>query len=150
MIDGGKGQLSTAREVLLRNGFDQQPIIGLAKREEEIFLPEREYSIKLDKRSPVLKLIQQVRNEAHRFAITFHRQLRTKQGLKMALDEIPGIGTKRKEQLLNRFGSLENLRQASRQQIQELLGAKTGDKIFALLHPENSRGAEEQRSGGDK
>ncbi len=137
LIDGGKGQLSAAREVLLRNGLDQQPIIGLAKREEEIFLPEREYSIKLDERSPVLKLIQQVRNEAHRFAITFHRQLRTKQGLKMALDEIPGIGTKRKEQLLNRFGSLENLRQASREQIQELLGAKTGEKLFAVLHPEN-------------
>lgn len=137
LIDGGKGQLNAAREVLLRNGFDQQPIIGLAKREEEIFLPDREYSIKLDERSPVLKLIQQVRNEAHRFAITFHRQLRTKQGLKMALDEIPGIGTKRKEQLLNRFGSLENLRQASREQIQELLGSKTGEKLFAVLHPEN-------------
>jgi excinuclease ABC subunit C len=137
LIDGGKGQLNAAREVLLQNGLDQQPIIGLAKREEEIFLPEREYSIKLDERSPVLKLIQQVRNEAHRFAITFHRQLRTKQGLKMALDEIPGIGTKRKEQLLNRFGSLENLRQASREQIQELLGAKTGEKLFAVLHPEN-------------
>lgn len=137
LIDGGKGQLNAAREVLLRNGLDQQPIIGLAKREEEIFLPEREYSIKLDERSPVLKLIQQVRNEAHRFAIAFHRQLRTKQGLKMALDEIPGIGMKRKEQLLNRFGSLENLRQASREQIQELLGSKTGEKLFAVLHPEN-------------
>jgi excinuclease ABC subunit C len=136
LIDGGKGQLSAAREILLRNGLDQQPIIGLAKREEEIFLPEREYSIKLDERSPVLKLIQQVRNEAHRFAITFHRQLRTKQGLQMVLDEIPGIGTKRKEQLLNRFGSLENLRQASREQIQELLGSKTGEKLFAVLHPE--------------
>jgi len=137
LIDGGKGQLNAAREVLLRNGLENQPIIGLAKREEEIFLPDREYSIKLDERSPVLKLIQQVRNEAHRFAITFHRQLRTKQGLKMALDEIPGIGTKRKEQLLNRFGSLENLRQASREQIQELLGSKTGEKLFAVLHPEN-------------
>lgn len=137
LIDGGKGQLNAAREVILRNGLENQPIIGLAKREEEIFLPDREYSIKLDERSPVLKLIQQVRNEAHRFAITFHRQLRTKQGLKMALDEIPGIGTKRKEQLLNRFGSLENLRQASREQIQELLGSKTGEKLFAVLHPEN-------------
>ncbi len=137
LIDGGKGQLSAVREVLLRNELDQQPMIGLAKREEEIFLPGHEQSIKLDKRSPVLKLIQQVRNEAHRFAITFHRRLRTKQGLKMVLDEIPGIGAKRKEQLLNRFGSLENLRQASREQIQELLGAKTGEKLFAVLHPEN-------------
>jgi excinuclease ABC subunit C len=136
LIDGGKGQLSAAREVLLRHGFPDQPIMGIAKREEELFLPGREESIKLDKRSHVLKLIQQVRNEAHRFAITFHRQVRTKQGLQMVLDEIPGIGLKRKEQILQRFGSLENLRQASIQQIQELLGSKTGDKLFSILHPE--------------
>jgi excinuclease ABC subunit C len=129
--------LNAAREVLLRYGFTQQPVIGLAKREEEIFLPDREESIKLDRRSHVLKLIQQVRNEAHRFAITFHRQLRTKHGLKMVLDEIPGIGLKRKEQILQKFGSLENLRQASRQQIQELLGSKTGEKLFSMLHPES-------------
>ena len=137
VIDGGKGQLNAAREVLIRYGFSEQPIMGIAKREEEIFLPGREESIKLDKRSHVLKLIQQVRNEAHRFAITFHRQVRTKQGLKMVLDEIPGIGLKRKEQILQRFGSLENLRQASRQQIQELLGSKTGEKLFSVLHPES-------------
>jgi excinuclease ABC subunit C len=136
LIDGGKGQLSAAREVLLRYGLDQQPIIGLAKREEEIFLPERSEGIKLDDRSLVLKLIQQVRNEAHRFAITYHRQLRTRRGLQMMLDEIPGIGAKRKEQILQHFGSLENLRNASREQIQELLGLKTGEKLFSALHTE--------------
>src|SRR5262249_37623096 len=99
LVDGGKGQLSYAREVLLRYGLPDQPITGLAKREEEIFLPNQSESIKLEERSPVLKLIQQVRNEAHRFAITFHRQLRTKKGVQMALDEMPGIGPRRKQKL---------------------------------------------------
>lgn len=137
LVDGGRGQLNAALEVLAKYGVHQQPIIGLAKREEEIFLPNRSDSIKLEERSPVLKLIQQARNEAHRFAITFHRQVRTKRGLQMALDEIPGIGAKRKSKLLEHFGSLENLRKASRQEIEERLGAKTGSKLYASLHPEN-------------
>jgi excinuclease ABC subunit C len=114
--------------------MDEQPIIGLAKREEEIFLPNRSDSIRLEERSPVLKLIQQVRNEAHRFAITFHRQLRAKQSVKMLLDEIPGIGEKRKTKLLQHFGSVENLRNATREQIQEQLGAKVGDQLYQALH----------------
>lgn len=134
LVDGGKGQLSAAREVLIANGMDAQPIIGLAKREEEIFLPDRSDSIKLEERSPVLKLVQQLRNEAHRFAITFHRQLRTKRGLQMLLDEIPGIGPKRREKILQQFGSLEMLRTASENQIQELLGDRNGSKLFAALH----------------
>ncbi|HEY4491818.1 MAG TPA: helix-hairpin-helix domain-containing protein, partial [Acidobacteriota bacterium] len=93
--------------------------------------------IKLEERSPVLKLIQQARNEAHRFAITFHRQVRTKRGLQMALDEIPGIGMKRKTKLLEHFGSLENLRKATRKEIEDRLGIKTGSKLYASLHPEN-------------
>src|SRR5262249_53146908 len=112
------------------------PIIGLAKREEEIFLPNQSESIKLEERSPVLKLIQQVRNEAHRFAITFHRQLRTKKGVQMALDEMPGIGPRRKQKLLQHFGSLENLRGATLEQIQQQIGAKAGTQLFEALHPE--------------
>lgn len=107
LVDGGKGQLNAARQVLIAEGMEAQPIIGLAKREEEIFLPGRAESIKLEERSPVLKLVQQLRNEAHRFAITFHRQLRTKRGLQMMLDEIPGIGPKRRERLLLQFGSIK-------------------------------------------
>lgn len=137
LIDGGKGQLSAAREVLLKYDLDQQPIIGLAKQEEEIFLPGQSESIKLEERSPVLKFVQQIRNEAHRFAISFHRQLRSKKGMHMVLDELQGIGPKRKTQLLERFGSLENLRNASEKEIQERVGTKTGTKLYSLLHPEN-------------
>jgi excinuclease ABC subunit C len=137
LIDGGKGQLSAAREVLRKYELHQQPIIGLAKREEEIFLPDQAESIKLEERSPVLKLVQQIRNEAHRFAISFHRQLRSKKGMQMVLDEIRGIGPMRKSQLLQHFGSLENLRNATEKQIQELVGMKTGAKLYDLLHPEN-------------
>lgn len=136
LVDGGKGQLSAAYEVLTRFNLQQQPILGLAKREEEVFLPGRSDSIKLDKRSPVLKLIQQIRDEAHRFAITFHRQLRSKKGMHMSLDEIQGIGTKRKQQVLQHFGSMENLQKASLEQIQKILGQKTGSKLYSTLHGE--------------
>jgi excinuclease ABC subunit C len=137
LIDGGKGQLNAALGVLSKYNLTQQPILGLAKREEEIFLPGRSESIKLEERSPVLKLIQQVRNEAHRFAINFHRQLRTRRGMEMALDALEGIGPKRKAKLLQHFGSLENLRNATREQIEEQVGQKTAGKLFASLHPEN-------------
>jgi excinuclease ABC subunit C len=136
-VDGGKGQLSSAYEVLARYDLQQMPIMGLAKREEEVFLPNRPDSIRLDRRSPVLKLIQQIRDEAHRFAITFHRQLRTKKGMAMSLEEIPGIGTRRMEQVLQHFGSLENLQKASLEQIQQILGQKTGSKLYSSLHGEN-------------
>jgi excinuclease ABC subunit C len=138
IIDGGKGQLNAALEVLQRHGIHDQPIMGLAKREEEIFLPGRSESIKLEARSPVLKLIQQVRNEAHRFAITFHRQLRGRRSMEMELDEIKGIGPKRKQILLQHFGSLENIRSASKQELRDKLGSSHGDKLYDRLHPEHS------------
>ena len=138
LVDGGKGQLNAALGVLESDHLLQQPIIGLAKREEEIFLPNRPDSIKLEERSPVLKLIQQMRDEAHRFAVTFHRQLRAKRGLQMALDEISGIGAKRKTKLLQHFGSLENLRNATREEIKEQLGAKIGSRLYISLHPGTS------------
>jgi excinuclease ABC subunit C len=136
LVDGGKGQLSAAYEVLTKYGLQQQPIMGLAKREEEIFLPGRSDSIRLERQSPVLKLIQQVRDEAHRFAITFHRQLRSKKGMRLSLDEIPGIGMKRKEQVLQHFGSMENLQKATLEQVQKILGQKTGSKLYSTLHGE--------------
>ncbi len=139
LVDGGKGQLSAAYEVLTKHNLQQQPIMGLAKREEEIFLPNRSDSIKLDHRSPVLKLIQQVRDEAHRFAITFHRSIRAKKAVEMSLDEIPGIGARRKEQVLQHFGSFTNLQKASLEQIQEILGQKTGSKLYSSLHGENTQ-----------
>jgi excinuclease ABC subunit C len=136
LVDGGKGQLNAAHAVLKNHGLHEQPIFGLAKREEEIFLPNRSDSIKLEERSPVRKLIQQVRDEAHRFAITYHRQLRAKHSKRMALDEIEGIGPKRKKKLLQHFGSLENMRNATREQLQEQLGEKTGGRLYGELHGE--------------
>ncbi|MCI0414669.1 excinuclease ABC subunit UvrC [bacterium] len=136
IIDGGKGQLNAALDVLQKYDLNDQPIMGLAKREEEIFLPGHSDSIKLEERSPVLKLIQQVRNEAHRFAITFHRQLRTKRSMELAMDEIRGIGPKRKQILLQHFGSLEKVRMASKEELQKKLGPVHGDRLYSKLHPE--------------
>src|SRR5262249_17974955 len=137
LIDGGKGQLNAALDVLKKHNLNEQPIMGLAKREEEIFLPNRSESIKLDERSPVRKLIQQVRDEAHRFAITFHRSLRSKRGMHMAMDDLEGIGPKRKTKLLQRFGSMQNLRNATLEQIQKEVGDKTGGRLYGLLHGED-------------
>jgi excinuclease ABC subunit C len=114
IIDGGKGQLNAALEVLdefvLR---DAVTIIGLAKREEEIFLPNLSEPVILPRNSQALYLIQRVRDEAHRFGVTYHRQLRGKSAVRSSLDEIEGIGPKRRQALLKHFGSLEAMRQAS-------------------------------------
>jgi excinuclease ABC subunit C len=114
IIDGGKGQLNAALEVLdefeLR---DAVAIVGLAKREEEIFLPGISQPVMLPRNSQALFLIQRVRDEAHRFGVTYHRQLRGKGAVRSSLDEIEGIGPKRRQALLKKFGSLEAIRQAS-------------------------------------
>jgi excinuclease ABC subunit C len=119
IIDGGKGQLNAALEVLdefeLR---DAVAIVGLAKREEEIFLPGISEPVILPRNSQALFLIQRVRDEAHRFGLTYHRQLRGKNAVHSGLDEIDGIGPKRRKALLRKFGSLEAIRQAS---VEELL-----------------------------
>ena len=114
IVDGGKGQLNAALEVLdefeLR---DAVPIVGLAKQEEEIFTPGREESIMLPRHSQGLFLVQRVRDEAHRFGVTYHRQLRGKTAVRSSLDDIEGIGPKRRRALLQKFGSIEAIRQAS-------------------------------------
>lgn len=123
IIDGGKGQLNAALEVLdefeLR---DAVAIIGLAKREEEIFLPDQPDSIMLPRNSPGLFLIQRIRDEAHRFGLTYHRQLRGRSGVHSSLDEIEGIGPKRRQALLKKFGSLEAIRQASLEELATVPG----------------------------
>jgi len=120
LVDGGKGQLNVAVGVLGELGFlDQVQVASLAKQQEEIFMPGREQSIMLPRHSESLYLVQRVRDEAHRFAIGYHRQLRQKSGLSSRLEEIPGIGPKRRQALLKRFGSLEQIRQAS---LDELAG----------------------------
>ena len=111
VIDGGKGQLSSARGVLNKLHVHDQPIIGLAKRLEEIFFPGHPEAQILPKTSSSIKLLQQIRNEAHRFAITFHRQKRKKRTITSTLDQIPGIGSKRRNELLKKFGSVKKIKE---------------------------------------
>ncbi len=114
VVDGGKGQLNVALEVLDEFGLrDQVPAVGLAKQEEEIYLAERSEPVRLPRTSEGLYLMQRIRDEAHRFAITYHRQVRGKQTITSQLDNVPGIGPKRRSALLKHFGSLEAIRGAS-------------------------------------
>ncbi len=113
VVDGGKGQLNTALEVLAGHELDDIPAIGLAKAREEVFTPGRSKPITLPLDSPGLQLLQRVRDEAHRFAISYHQGLRRRESLSSVLEEIPGIGAKRRRALLKRFGSLEGIREAS-------------------------------------
>jgi len=114
IVDGGKGQLSRAMGVLQKyNLFDQVPVVGLAKQEEEIFFPNKQDSLLLPRHSQGLYLIQRIRDEAHRFAITSHRARRTKQGMASALDSLHGIGPVKRKALLNHFGSVDKIRVAT-------------------------------------
>jgi excinuclease ABC subunit C len=134
VIDGGKGQLSSAVKSLNRLGLRGQiAIIGIAKRLEEIYYPGDSIPMYLDKKSETLKVIQQLRNEAHRFGLTLHRNIRSKNALKSPLDEVEGIGPKTKEMLLKRFKSLKRIKGAPEAEIIELLGEVKGVKIFQKL-----------------
>jgi len=129
MVDGGKGQLSSAVDVLEKLGIKDQPIIGLAKRLEEVFVPGKSEPEAIPKASSGLRLLQQIRDEAHRFAITFHRSLRTKRTLQTELDLIEGIGKKRAKELLEAFGSVQGVKFATTEQIAEVVGEKVAAKI---------------------
>ena len=113
VVDGGKGQLSSALAELKVFGFDQQPVIGLAKRLEEVFLPGISESIVIPRGSPALMLLKNIRDEAHRFAITYNRKVRTKRTIKSALDDIEGIGPARRKMLLKKFGSIARIKNLS-------------------------------------
>lgn len=114
IVDGGKGQLSRAIDVLQKfHLFDKVPVVGLAKQEEEIFFPDKPDSLVLPRHSQGLYLVQRIRDEAHRFAVTSHRARRTKQGMASVLDALPGIGPVKRKALLNHFGSVDKIRQAS-------------------------------------
>ncbi|HEX2202268.1 MAG TPA: excinuclease ABC subunit UvrC [Longimicrobium sp.] len=122
VIDGGKGQLGAARKALEALDLPQQATIGLAKREEEIFVPGRPDSIRLPRRSPALRLLQRIRDEAHRFAIGYNRKLRTKRTIRSELSTIPGVGKARQQALIERFGSLRGVAAASEAEIASLPG----------------------------
>ena len=113
LIDGGKGQLSAALEVFLEMGIDDVPLASLAKENEELFVPHTPEPIVLPQNSQALHLVQRIRDEAHRFAITFHRNLRSKDSLKSPIDNVTGIGPKRKRMLMRRFGTLKGIKEAA-------------------------------------
>lgn len=122
LIDGGKGQLHFARETMRQQNVDAIPTFGLAKEFEEIYMEHLDQPIILDRNSAALHLIQRIRDEAHRFAITYHRSLRGKQTLKSLLEEIPGIGPKRRQALYKRFGSIMAIQEASLQELCDVEG----------------------------
>ncbi len=122
LIDGGKGQLNAALEVTRELGMDSLPIASLAKQNEEIFIPGEPRPICPPKDSPALHILQRARDEAHRFAITYHKKLRRRETMTSILDEFPGIGPKRKKALLRRFGSLQLIREASVEELAQTQG----------------------------
>ncbi|MDR1556671.1 MAG: excinuclease ABC subunit UvrC [Tannerellaceae bacterium] len=131
IIDGGKGQLNAATEVLRKLGLsDKITIIGLAKRLEEIFFPGDSIPLILDKTSETLKLIQQLRDEAHRFGITFHRQLRSKKQIASELDSIKGIGEKTKVVLLQQYKSVKRIREIPYEELKELVGEAKANALI--------------------
>jgi len=130
LVDGGRGQLSAALEVLEDSGFADIPIFGLAKQREELFAPDRPDPIVQEHNSPGMFLVQRIRDEAHRFAITHHRKVRSKKALSSPLDSVEGIGPSRKRALLKRFGSLQGIRDAS---LEELRSAGVPEKVAVRL-----------------
>ena len=147
MVDGGKGQLGAAIDALVEIGCPPLPVIGLAKRNEEIFVPGRAEPIRLDRHDPALRMLQALRDEAHRFAITYHRELRNKRIEQSRLDEIPGVGPNRKREILRAFGSVAALRKASADEIAERVPG-LGEALAARIHdffaepPDNSAAQE--------
>jgi excinuclease ABC subunit C len=135
VIDGGKGQLNAAAAAMRELGLESMPIVSLAKREEEIFLLGRSESIRLSRRSPSLRMLQQARDEAHRFAITFQRKRRAVRTITSELLRIPGIGDNKRRQLLTAFGSVQAIREATPEQIAAVPGfsVKSGQKILDAL-----------------
>jgi excinuclease ABC subunit C len=131
LVDGGKGQLGAAVGALEELGIADQAVASLAKREEAIFVPGAEAPIVLPRSSPVLQLVQRVRDEAHRFAVGFHRKARTLRTLRSELDDVPGVGPARRRKLLSRFGSLRGVRAASEAELAASVGPATAARLRA-------------------
>jgi excinuclease ABC subunit C len=133
VIDGGKGQLSAAYAALEELGLANLMAVGIAKKEELLFTREHDEPIALQPDSPALLLIQRIRDEAHRFAVTFHRHSRAKRDLRSDLDQIPGVGPRRRKALLTTFGSLAGVRRATREDLAAIVGAKCADRVLAYF-----------------
>ncbi len=140
IIDGGKGQLHAARDALFSLGCEDIPIVSLAKKQEEIFVPGKEESILLKVGSPEFRLVTGIRDEAHRFAITFHRKLREKRHHTGELDQIEGIGDTRKRMLLKFFGSVKRVREASLEELKTVKGLPdhVAEKVYEHFHGDSA------------
>jgi excinuclease ABC subunit C len=133
LIDGGKGQLSAAYDALKQLGLANLVAAGIAKKEELIYTRDRETPVAFEKDDPALRLVQQIRDEAHRFAVTFHRKARKARDLRSELDSVPGVGPRRRKALLIAFGSLAGVRRASREELTGVVGAKTADAVLGYF-----------------
>jgi excinuclease ABC subunit C len=133
LIDGGKGQLTAAYAALEELGLANLVGVGIAKKEELLYARDREDPIALAQNDPALLLIQRIRDEAHRFAVTFHRRARSMRDLRSELDHVPGIGPRRRRTLLTTFGSVAGVRRATREELAATVGAKAADRILAFF-----------------
>ena len=136
LVDGGKGQLNAARVVIKELGLGHLPVIALAKKEEIIFTPSHKNGIRLEKTSPALKLIQSIRDESHRFALSFHRIRRRKKSFASRLNGIKGIGPKKKAALLAKYKSLREIENASRDELSMIIGRKAAQSLVDKLKTE--------------
>jgi excinuclease ABC subunit C len=134
LIDGGRAQLNAALHALAKLGVEETPVVALAKREEELYLPARPAPLKLPRKDAGLQALQQVRDEAHRFAVSRHRRRRQKRTLVSRLDQLAGVGPGRRRMLLQRFGSFGGVQRATREELQTALGPRLGDRVHGQLH----------------
>ena len=130
LIDGGKGQLSAAYEALEQIGLGNLVAVGIAKKEELLFTRDQPDPVVLPENDPALLLVQRIRDEAHRFAVTFHRRARSMRDLRSELDDVPGVGPRRRKALLTRFGSLAGVRRATREELASVVGPKAAGVII--------------------
>lgn len=138
LVDGGRGQLNAALEGLREIDFEGEcEIAGIAKRLEEVFLPSKADPVMIPKTSSALKLLQRARDEAHRFAITYHRKKRSKRTLKTELTEIKGVGSKTAQKLLKKFGSIKRIKQLDTEELKTVVGSSIGNSIYDYFHQEN-------------
>jgi excinuclease ABC subunit C len=145
LIDGGKGQLAAAARALHELGLEALPTASIAKREELLFVKGKEEPIRIDHHSPVLHLIQMIRDETHRFAVTYHRKRRTMRDFESELTSIPGVGDKLKARLLRNFGSLKRVSEASFDELKPFVGPAGARRIvehFATLRASDAVSAD--------
>jgi len=138
LIDGGRGQLNAALSALTRLGVEETPIVSLAKREEEVYVPEEPEPLRWTRDDPALKLLQQIRDESHRFAVSRHRRRRSARTLKSQLDDLRGVGPRRKKLLIQKFGSVAGVKSATVEELQAVVGEATGRKVYEQLRGETA------------